>query len=324
VTVTIVPDADGGAAGTGSPVASPAEHAGAAANEAEVAPSGRPPTASPRRQVARVTLACVAALSVALLVDAFAVSGLQHRAAQTRLFARFRADLARGVAPVGQSDASGQLLAIGSPVALLDVPEAGIHEVVVEGTTPSALTSGPGHSRSSPFPGQPGTSVILGRRATFGGPFRHLSGLERDDLIRVTTAQGKSEYRVIGVRRAGDPLPPPAQSGNGRLVLVTAAGSTFAPSGVLYVDADLTTKPFPAPPRARAAVGPSERPLGTDRNAALPLVLWLEVLIVIAAAAVWSWYRWGRIQTWIVFAPPALLAVIGAAGQFVRLLPNLT
>ena len=40
-------------------------------------------------------------------------------------------------------------------------------------------------------------------------------------------------------------------------------------------------------------------------------------------AAVWSWLRWGRAQTWIVFAPLLMLAGIAAAGQVARLLPNL-
>jgi LPXTG-site transpeptidase (sortase) family protein len=218
----------------------------------------------------------------------------------------------------------GGLLDVGTPVALLDIPSAHIHEVVVEGTTPDALTAGPGHSRSTPLPGQPGTSVILGRRAMFGGPFKHLARLKPGTVIHVTTGQGKSDYRVIGVRRPGDPLPPAVQSGKGRLVLVTADGSQLEPSGVLYVDADLTTAAFPSPPRAQAAVGPSERPLGTDRNAALSLVLWLQVMIAIAAAATWSWYRWGRFQTWIVFVPVTLFVGIETAGQFLRLLPNIT
>jgi LPXTG-site transpeptidase (sortase) family protein len=282
------------------------------------------PPVSPGRQVARLALVCVAVICTALLLDAFFVSAMQHRATQSRLFAKFRAELARGEAPVGQSSPLGGLLDVGTPVALLDIPSAHIHEVVVEGTTPDALTAGPGHSRSTPFPGQPGTSVILGRRGTFGGPFKHLASLKPGAVIHVTTGQGQSDYRVIGVRRPGDPLPPAVQPGKGRLVLVTAAGSPLAPSGVLYVDADLTSASFPSPPRAQAAVGPSERPLGTDRNAALFLVLWLQVMIAIVAAATWSWYRWGRFQTWIVFVPLVLFAGIETAGQFLRLLPNLT
>jgi sortase A len=279
---------------------------------------------SSQRQVVRLALVCVAVISTALLVDAFFVSAMQHRAAQSRQFARFRAELARGEAPVGQAGPLGGLLELGTPVALLDVPDAHIHEVVGEGTTPNVLTSGPGHTRTTPLPGQPGTSVILGRRATFGGPFKRLRSLKPGAVIRVTTGQGQSEYRVIGVRRRGDPLPPALAAGKGRLVLVTADGSAVSPSGVLYVDADLTTEPFPAPARARAVIGPSERPLGTDRNAVLSLVLWLEVMIAIAAAATWSWYRWGRLQTWIVFVPLILLTGVAAAGQFLRLLPNLS
>jgi LPXTG-site transpeptidase (sortase) family protein len=311
-------------AGTAAGRTAADDDAQAEAERAAVPPARPSQPVSPGRQVARLALVCVAVICTALLLDAFFVSAMQHRATQSRLFAKFRAELARGEAPVGQSSPLGGLLDLGQPVALLDVPAARIHEVVGEGTTPAVLTAGPGHSRSTPLPGQPGTSVILGRRATFGGPFKHLSGIKPGAVIHVTTGQGQSEYRVIGVRRRGDPVPPPVQPGKGRLVLVTADGSPLAPSGVLYVDADLTTDPFPSPPRARAAVAASERPLGTDRNAALPLVLWLELMIAITAAATWSWYRWGRLQTWIVFVPLTLFAGIAAAGQFIRLLPNLT
>jgi len=38
---------------------------------------------------------------------------------------------------------------------------------------------------------------------------------------------------------------------------------------------------------------------------------------------VWAWYRWGRPQAWIVFLPPMLFVGLGAAGEIVRLLPNL-
>ena len=279
---------------------------------------------APGRQIALLAFLMLVIISGAVLAEAVLFSGLQHEAAQTRAFASFRGALARGEAPVGQLDRAGNLLRFGTPVALLEVPAIGMHEVVGEGTTAAVLTSGPGHGRTSPLPGQTGTSVIMGRRAAFGGPFKRLSQLRAGAVITLTTGQGRSQYKVIDVRHAGDPLPPPPTAGQGRLELVTADGSAFAPTGAVYVDADLTTEVFESPPRARAVLALSERPLGTDRSASWALVLWLQVMIGVALGAVWSWFRWGRIQTWIVFVPMAILASVGAAEGFLRLLPNLT
>jgi hypothetical protein len=196
--------------------------------------------------------------------------------------------------------------------------------VVGEGTVSTVLADGPGHSRTTPLPGQAGISVVLGRRSAFGGPFKRLRSLKAGALIDVSTAQGRSQYKVLDVRRRGDPLPPAAAAGKGRLILVTADGSPLRPSGVVYVDADLVTDVFPSTPKGRAVLAPSEQPLGTDGSSSWALVLWLQTLILFALGAIWSWNRWGHRQTWIVFTPALLLAGIGATGGFLQLLPNLT
>jgi LPXTG-site transpeptidase (sortase) family protein len=282
------------------------------------------PAPAPGHQVLRLALIALAVVGFAILVEAVLMSGLQHKAAQARAFANFRGALARGEVPVGQRDQAKHFVRLGTPIALLDVPAAHIHEVVGEGTTAGTLTKGPGHARSTAFPGQPGTSLIMGRRAAFGGPFKRLHKLRPGAVITVTTGQGKSKYRVTGVRHPGDPIPPPPAAGEGRLTLATADGPPFAPSGVVYVDAQLEGNPYPAASRVSSQLPANERPLGTDNSPAWSLVLLLEALIVISIAAVWSWFRWGRVQTWIVFVPMLLLVSIAASGQFLRLLPNLT
>jgi len=277
------------------------------------------------RQVARVALFVTAALALCLAAQVAAVSGLQHRASQQGAFDRLRQELADGTAPLGAADRSNRALPGGTPVALIEIPSIHVHEVVGEGTSPGALMTGPGHRRSSPFPGQDGTSVILGRFASYGGPFKRLHRLRTGATIRVTTGQGVSSFRVTGRRRPGDPSPPPLGSGHGRLLLVTASGAPFVPSGVVRVDADLVT---PALPRQRAPVPAGQVPaseeiMGTDRGALAPLVLWIEALTAVAVGIVVSWNRWGHHQTWIVFVP--LTAVVGllAAEQFTKLVPNL-
>jgi sortase A len=253
------------------------------------------------------------------------ISSLQHRAAQQREFDSFRADLARGTAPIGPTDANNHELGIGTPVAYLEIPVIGLHEVVGEGTTPSALFNGPGHRRDTPLPGQIGTSVMFGRRAAFGGPFSRLDELQKGDLIRVTTGQGVFRFRVRGIRRAGDPVPPTPATGEARLTLATTAGTAFLPSGVVRVDADLAGDAVVGPARLfnTTTLPTEERVMAGDARTLWALALWLQALIVLSLGAVWAWHRWGRAHAWVVFLPPLVLVGLLASGEAARLLPNL-
>lgn len=84
----------------------------------------------------------------------------------------------------------------GSAVGVLDIGAIGLSQVVVEGSAPAETRQGPGHVVGTGGPGQPGNSVIVGRRSLFAGPFRSIEHLERGDRILVTTDQGQSVYEV--------------------------------------------------------------------------------------------------------------------------------
>jgi sortase A len=210
-------------------------------------------------------------------------------------------------------------------VAYLEIPEIGVSEVVVAGTTPSALFAGPGVRRDTVLPGQIGASIVMGRQAAFGGPFGGIGDLEEGDVVKVTTAQGEFEYEVLGVRREGDPVPPPAEAGVGRLILMTAEGRAFMPTGVLRVDAELSEGAVGGPTRLYApqALPKSEEAMGIDTSNLFVLVLWIQALILLSVGAVWAWHRWGHAQAWIVFLPPLLLVGLAASAEAARFLPNL-
>ena len=273
----------------------------------------------------RASLLVLATAALTFALEMMLVSGLQHRVAQQGKYGHFRKVLALGTAPVSQTDPSGHLLALGTPVALLDIPSIHVHQVVSEGTTAGLLMSGPGHRRDTALPGQAGTSIIMGRQATFGGPFRRLYALHRGAHIIVTTGQGVSTFEVTGQRRGGDPAPPLLPSGKGRLTLITARGTPYMPTGVLRVDADLVTPTLATPPLVLPVGGlpHAEQAMAVDAGTVWALVLWLEALIIVAVGGVWSWIRWGRHQTWIVFLPATALVGLFVADQFARLLPNL-
>jgi len=78
-------------------------------------------------------------------------------------------------------------------VGRLEAPEIGLSVMIREGTDEDTLRKAAGHLRSSVEPGEHGNFVVLGHRDTF---FRPLRNIEKGDLIRVRTRQGKFTYVV--------------------------------------------------------------------------------------------------------------------------------
>jgi sortase A len=283
------------------------------------------PPLTARQQVVRAAMVCLLAICASLLIELLLLSSLQHRAAQQQLFDSFREHLASGTAPTGPVDAAGRALASGSPIAYLEIPAIGLRQVVVEGTNSAATFDGPGHREDSPFPGQVGTTVVMGRSGAFGGPFGEISKLREGDVVRTTTAQGEFDYEVIGVRHEREAAPASLQGGEGRLMLVTADGRPFVPSGVLRVDAKLTSKPVGgvAPLYTPQTLSLTDRIMASDTSTVWALVLWLQALLAAVVGFVWAWHRWGRARAWVVFVPVLLVIALSVSDQAVRLLPNL-
>lgn len=277
---------------------------------------------SPALALARTVLVAVAVLTMSLVVELVIVSPFQQRAAQQAAYDRFRGELAAGTAPLAAGDLAGKQ---GAPVAYLEIPSIDLRQVVFEGSDAGTLFDGPGHRRDTPLPGQAGTSVVLGRRAAFGGPFADIDGLRKNAVVRVTTGAGVFDYRVLGVRRSGDPAPTALRAGAGRIALVTADGTPYIPSGFVIVDADLIVPGLggAGPTVSPRSLPASERLLAVDLSTLWRLVMWLQLLLVVVLGAVFAWLRWDRAKTWIVFVPAVLLVGLMTAGEAARLLPNL-
>jgi sortase A len=267
----------------------------------------------------------LATLALGFVVHVTLIGSLQHGRAQFVLYQELRSTLALATAPLGQLDVDGKLVPVGEPVAHLTIPAIGVDEVIVQGTTPEALMSGPGHRRDTVMPGQEGTSVIMGRQATYGGPFSMLGALDIGDRITVVTGQGESVYEVIGLRQEGDLLPQPLDEGEGRLELVTADGLPLAPSGALYIDAELTTelRETAAPVFTKEVLDPAELTMATDPDAWFPTLFWFQWLVVAAGALRWVRSKWGMWQTWMIAVPVLLALGAATAGAAVAALPNL-
>jgi sortase A len=252
----------------------------------------------------------------------FLFSGFEEARAQKALYLQFRTEVAEGTAPITPA------IKTGAPVALLDVPAAHIHNVIVaEGTGAQQLQDGPGHLRGSVLPGQHGISAIAGRALSYGAPFGSISRLPTGATATVTTGQGRFVYRVLDVRRRGDPVPPPPTADSARLTLVTADGSGWlgavTPSATVFVDAVLVGK---AQPSAGVAVAVSdEAPMAVDTSVTTltELVLALQLLVVVLIGSAWTRARWSPVAAWAVGMPLVIAALWLVTGVAARLLPNL-
>jgi sortase A len=315
-------------------VASPPPGAPGGGSDAP-APASSPPGGGLRPWAERATIsrqiAAATALTLGVTLLTFAVyvvlfSRLHYDRVQYEDYASFRAELAQAIAPTGPTQPADarKLLTPGTPVAVLHIPEIGLNAVVLEGTSNAVLEDGPGHLRDTPLPGQVGISEILGRRAAYGGPFARLSSLSPGEIFTVTTGQGVARYRVIDMRLAGDQVPP-YSAGQGRLILATAAGPAFAPTGVLRIDANLISTPQQAPAMvvSPAEIAADEEALGSNTLALVPLVLLGMCLVAAAVGVAWLSQRWGRWQAWIVGVPVLGYLGFAVADQVVQLLPNL-
>ncbi|GAA5107618.1 sortase [Alloalcanivorax gelatiniphagus] len=257
-----------------------------------------------------------------MVAQMLVLGGLAQERAQDDLYAEFRAELASGTAPIGP------VTEVGRPVATLSIPRIGLEQVVVEGTASGDLLAGPGHLRSTVLPGQLGTSAVFGRARTYGAPFARIGELGEGDQVNVVTAQGEARFRVIGVRRAGDPLPQPRPESAARLVLVSgeASGSrlpSLSPGNVVYVDAE-ADEAFATPAGLPRVVPDPEQAMGTESGAVMPLLtLCLGLLLALALGVIAARQRFGTALVWVV-ATPVVVAVAWLTTDVVmRLLPNL-
>lgn len=293
-------------------------------------PPGRPDLArvNPRALLVATSLQILTALLLGFVVHMTLLGTFSHNRDQQVAYDDLRLTLAEGTTPVGPvavSDGTAPVVTgppLGTPIARLSIPAIGVKEVVLEGTTGGVLRSGVGHRRDTVYPGQAGTSILMGRRMSYGGPFNKLGNLSPGDEIKTVTGQGEATFRVAAVRTAGQNRPPATTA---RLTLITTAGSPFSPKDLRYVDADLVSAPFvPVTPLYSVTTLPrAELPLQGDPGALGRTIGWGIPLIAAAIGTTWLRLRWGRWQAWAVGVPTLAFLGLNTADKVAEMLPNL-
>lgn len=278
----------------------------------------RPPRA-PRKPL-EVNGATVVALGLMLLTGLivafgcflFVGSGLAANRNQDVMYDDLQVGLSQATVPV-----SG-VIAPGTALGILDIPRLGLEQVFVQGSASEQTIIGPGLKPDSVLPGQSGVSVLVGRRATFGAPFRQIDQLQPGDRILVTTGQGKFVY-VVDLVRTSDAPAVQIEQVPARLTLVTS-DPAITPSRTLTVTAQLRGKALPAATGVPAA---SDNQPGQGSSGRLvALLLWSQLLLLVTGVATWAALKYGVRAIWIG-AVPVLLAILwNVFENLAVLLPN--
>jgi sortase A len=259
-----------------------------------------------------VSLVLLAVAVLGFLGYLFGAAKVAEGRAQSYLYATLAGELRNEVGALGPTTP-------GAPVALLSIPSIGLrHLVVVEGTTPENMTLGPGHLRDTPLPGQIGTSVIYGRRATYGAPFARLGALRPGAKINLITQQGGSSYTVAAI---GDSHHPVRDTALNRLVLLTAS-SPDVPAYYLEVDADLSSR-VSSGPVSLPAIGPAETALAGDTSALVLTMVWGLALVGVSVGGTYAASRWSAWPAYLATAPAAMAVLWNLYENLASLLPNL-
>lgn len=283
----------------------------------------RPRPVSPSEEPAFVLSSAFTMIAVVCLwavAQLLFFSDLSQSRAQDLLYREFRTAVASGTASLGP------VSEVDSPVALLRIPAIGLEQVVVEGTASGDTQLGPGHQRTTVLPGQVGTSVVMGRAATYGAPFADITELKPGDTIEAVTGQGTVEFTVLDIRRAGDPYPQPRAATAARLTLVTAEGSgslsSLTPDRAVYVDAE-AAKGFPAPAGLPSVLPESEQVMAHDTSGLPLLALCLALLLATTLGVVAARQRYSAALVWVVTLPVVIALSWATTDVAARLLPNL-
>jgi sortase A len=281
-------------------------------------PEPSQPTAPrPARPLTTARVIAGGLLLVTALLLAFAAylvvgSRLTANRTQDVLYRHLRTDLAEATVPVSAP------IAAGTPLGVVTIPEIGLDQVFVEGSSSDQTRTGPGLKTDTVLPGQTGLSVLVGHRSTMGAAFAHLDRLRPGDRIQVATGQGRFTY-VVDLVRTSDAPSTHVRVVDSRLTLVTS-DPVFTPDRTLMVSARLQGKALPASTGTIAP--PSDQPGHGSTSHLVGLLLWSQLLLLTTYVVTRAALRLPRRGLWIG-ATPVLLAILWQVFENLAvLLPN--
>lgn len=253
------------------------------------APTGRRrPRRSIGQRIGRVALVVLLAVVGVLVVD-IVLGSVAHTERQRHLADEFR-----------QRDGAADLRS-GDGSSVIQAPDIGLNQVVIEDATAAHLRGGPARRLDSAVPGE-GNTVVMGRSSRFSGPFDRIDELAEGDLVALQARDGGVvEYAVTSVTKVDGSDIDLSDDGDSRLTLVTSAGGPLSDRRLVVV-----AEPSASSPGAADAPADREQDVVLDLRGGALLAM-LGGLVVVALGALAVWKLRGR------YSPLTIVAVAGPA-----------
>jgi sortase A len=195
----------------------------------------------------------------------------------------------------------------GSAIAEIQIPAIGVDQYVVEGTSESDLSKGPGHYVGTAVPGQAGNVAIAGHRTTNGAPFNGLGHLVSGDRIILTSTTGQNlTYFVSGTPQVVSPRDVAVLNYfKDNRVTLTTCNPEFSSSQRLVVVGllrqPLGSSTVAAPHLSYDVVNPATASWNWSQLPALGVVVSLLVLLALSYSRFGMWFSgFGK---WFVLVP---------------------
>jgi sortase A len=311
--------------------------AGVDVDDPSLTPSPQPPGDTSRegrsrlapltpRRIGAIAVAWVVVTVVGLGLVVYGMGPMLEERDQRNLLGDYRTAIyqaSQEAFGIGGVDEVTEAPAVGDPVAIVEINSIRFRQVAVEGVGPQQTRRGPGHVPGTAGPGQPGNSVIVGRKTGFGGQFSQLDELGRGDEIVVITTQGKSLYKVTSVEErsvSGGSEKVYGPSDDDRLTLVTSNSVwPWSTNPATVVTAKLKTIAFHPTPQGGRTGDLDGR--GRDGSALAPVFLAVIAYACAAAGAVLLYRRTRPRSAYLMSAPLLVVATVLLAEASARLLP---
>jgi LPXTG-site transpeptidase (sortase) family protein len=193
----------------------------------------------------------------------------------------------------------------GKVVAEIQIPAIGVDQYVVNGTTESDLSKGPGHYIGTAMPGQAGNVAIAGHRTTYGAPFNGLGRLGPGDRIILTTTFGQNlTYVVSGTPQVVSPSDVGVLNyfADNRITLTTC-NPEFSSTQRLVVVGELK-QPLASPAIKHLSyrvVNPAILSWNWSLLPAVGLEVCLLLLLALAYRRFGTWF--GGTEKWLILVP---------------------
>jgi len=303
--VTIQGDADGVEAGAGPDQAAPSSRR---------ADRHRRPARSRRWRVFRTVVVGIGLIALLFLAYLYSASFVTEARSQSILLGQFKASLL-------PSTPQNRQPPIGAPVGILQLPTLGLQKVLVQGVTADQTKRGPGHDPTTPLPGQVNNVVVIGRRSTYGAPFRNLDQLKSGDPIVVYTSQGRFVYKVVG--SAVVPLGSTsvtAPSTDDRITLITANPEYLWRSELVVVGL-LESKPLASTENLRPRIPGAKPGLTSWVTPLAPILIWGELFLLTLIAAGILYRVWRPVPAYVLTTPILVASLYLLFENLARLLP---